>query len=149
MVGSTLPENITKFHNNPIVKLFWIIGGLNVIITLGKITFTFDIPTYFLYTSIFISISFLLYMLGINIFRLIHIIKVLKSDKLDIRNSPLVRIVSLTARVLFCAKRFMRCSWRWRSFNWIWFISWCRTCKYRIGTQILSVFRWNVKNYST
>jgi hypothetical protein len=43
-------------------------------------------------------------MLGINIIRLIHIIKVLRSDKLDVRNSPLDRIASLTARVLFCAK---------------------------------------------
>jgi hypothetical protein len=52
----TLPDNITKFHNNSIVRLFRIIGGLSVIITLGNITLTFDIPTYILYTSIFISI---------------------------------------------------------------------------------------------
>jgi hypothetical protein len=43
-------------------------------------------------------------MLGISIIRLIHIIKVLRSDKLDVRNSPLDRIASLTARLLFCAK---------------------------------------------
>jgi hypothetical protein len=48
----SLPENITKFHNNPIVRLFRIIGGLSLIITLGKITFTFDIPTYILYISL-------------------------------------------------------------------------------------------------
>jgi hypothetical protein len=82
----SLPENVSKFHNKPIVRLFRIMGGLSGIITLGKITFTVDIPTYILYISFFISISFLLYMLGLNIIRLIHIIKVFRSDKLDVRN---------------------------------------------------------------
>jgi hypothetical protein len=43
-------------------------------------------------------------MLGINIIRLIHIIKILGSDELDIRNSPLDRIASLTAIILLCGK---------------------------------------------
>jgi hypothetical protein len=43
-------------------------------------------------------------MLGINIIRFIHIIKILRSDELDVRNSPLDIIASLTARILLCGK---------------------------------------------
>jgi len=100
----TLPDSVTKFHTKPLVRLFRVIGGLSLIITYGKIALTFDIPTYILFISLFISILFIFYMLGISIIRLIHIIKVLRSDKLDVRNSPLDRIASLTARLLFCAK---------------------------------------------
>jgi hypothetical protein len=43
-------------------------------------------------------------MFVINIFRLIHIIKILKSDNLEVRNYPLDRFATLTDRVLFCTK---------------------------------------------
>ena len=43
-------------------------------------------------------------MFSINILRIIHIIKVLGTDELEVRNSPLDRLATLTARVLFCAK---------------------------------------------
>lgn len=87
-ITSTLPENVTKFHNKAIVRLFRFVGGLSVIITLGKVNFSFNIPIYIFYISFFITISFFIYMLGINIIRLIHIIKRFKSDELDVRNSP-------------------------------------------------------------
>lgn len=103
-VTPTLPENITKFHDKPIVRLFRILGGLSVIITLGKVNFSFDLPIYIFYISFFITILFFLYMLVINIIRLIHIVKILKSDELDVRNSPIDRIASLTARILLCGK---------------------------------------------
>ena len=103
-VTSTLPEYITKFHNKAIVRLFRFLGGLSVIITLGKVNFSFNVPIYIFYISFFITILFFVYMLGINIIRLIHIIKILRSDELDVRNSPLDRIASLTARILLCGK---------------------------------------------
>jgi len=104
LITPTLPDNITRFHNNPLVRLFRIIGGLSLIITLGKISLNFNIPSFFYYSSAFISLTFLMYMFVINIFRLIHIIKILKSDKLEVRNSPLDRFATLTARVLLCTK---------------------------------------------
>jgi len=100
----TLPAHIINFHNHPITRIFRIIGGLSILITLGRITLTIDIPNYILYTSNFISILFFIYMLVISILRLIYVFKVLKTDELDVRNSPLDRLASLTARVLFCAK---------------------------------------------
>ena len=38
-------------------------------------------------------------MLGINIIRLIHIIKILRSDELDVRNSPLDIIAYLKSKI--------------------------------------------------
>lgn len=37
-------------------------------------------------------------------YRIKHIYKVLKSDKLDIKNSPLDRLATLAARAILCAK---------------------------------------------
>lgn len=104
-VVPTLPLSIANFHNHPITRIFRIIGGLSILITLGRISLNInEIPNYILYTSNFISILFFIYMLAINILRLIHIIKVLGTDELEVRNSPLDRLASLTARVIFCAK---------------------------------------------
>ena len=101
----TLPVSIANFHNHPITRIFRIIGGLSILITLGKISLNInDIPNYILYASNFISILFFIYMFGINILRLIHIIKVIGTDKLDVKNSPLDSLASLTARLIFCAK---------------------------------------------
>ena len=41
-------------------------------------------------------------MFVINILRLIYIIKLLSTDELDVRNSTLDRLTSLTDRVIFC-----------------------------------------------
>ena len=101
----TLPVSIDNFHNHPITRIFRIIGGLSILITLGRISLNInDIPNYILYISNFISILFFIYRFIINILRLIHIIKLLTTDELDVRNSPLDRLASLTARVIFCAK---------------------------------------------
>jgi hypothetical protein len=40
----------------------------------------------------------------VNYYRIKTIYKTLKSDDLDVRNSPLDRLASITARLLFCAK---------------------------------------------
>jgi hypothetical protein len=104
----TLPSTIANFHNHPITRIFRIIGGITILITLGKISLTInDIPNYILYPSNFISFLFFIYIayaLAINILRLIHVFKVLRTDELDVKNSPLDRLATLTARVLFCAK---------------------------------------------
>lgn len=101
----TLPVSIANFHNQPITRIFRIIGGLSILITLGRISLNInDIPNYILYAFNFISILFFIYMFAINVLRLIHIIKVLGTNELDVRNSPLDRLASLTARVIFCAK---------------------------------------------
>ena len=101
----TLPSSIANFNNHPITRIFRIIGGISILITLGRISLNInDIPNYILYASNFISILFFIYMFAINILRIIHIIKILGTDELDVRNSPLDRLASLTARVLFCAK---------------------------------------------
>ena len=104
-VVPTLPLSIANFHNHPITRIFRIIGGLSILITLGRISLNInEIPNYILYTSNFISILFFIYMFAFSIFRLIHVFKVLRTDELDVKNSPLDRLASLTARVIFCAK---------------------------------------------
>ena len=86
----TLPTTIANFHNHLITRIFRIIGGLSLMFTLGRFSLlNKDIPIYIIYASNFISLLFSIYMFVINIFRLIHIFKVLRSDDLNIRNTPL------------------------------------------------------------
>jgi hypothetical protein len=52
----------------------------------------------------FFASIFWLYHFYVLYYRTIHVIKVLKSDKLEVRNSPLDRFAFLSARFLYCLK---------------------------------------------
>jgi hypothetical protein len=52
----------------------------------------------------FLGILFTIYHLIISYYRIKHIKNILKSDKLDVKNSPLDRLASLAAKALFCFK---------------------------------------------
>lgn len=52
----------------------------------------------------FITLIYTIYQFIISYYRIKHIIAILKSDKLDIRNSPLDRLARLSARALLCFK---------------------------------------------
>jgi len=52
----------------------------------------------------FFALLFTVYHIIISYFRIKEIIKILKSDKLDIRNSPFDRIATLSAKVILCFK---------------------------------------------
>ena len=81
----TLPTAINNFHNQPIIIFFRFIGTISILIILLTISLIIkDIPNYILYPSIFISFIYYIYMFIITIFRLIHSIKILFSDKLNV-----------------------------------------------------------------
>lgn len=80
-----MPDHLIQFQNKPIIRIFRVIGGLSLIITLGQIQF--EIPSYLFYLSFCISFLFLFYLAWINTKRIKHINKVLKSDQLDVKNS--------------------------------------------------------------
>lgn len=86
----SLPLYIYNFHSHPVTRVLRIIGGLSLLITLGRTSLNdyTEIPYLILYTLNFISILFCLYMFIINVIKFIHIIKTLKSNDLDVRNSP-------------------------------------------------------------
>jgi len=47
---------------------------------------------------------FTLYHIIISFYRVKHMLKILRSNELDIKNSPLDKLASMAARALFCLK---------------------------------------------
>lgn len=84
-----LPANIIKVQSYLIIRLIRFLGGLSFLLILSKSYLNY--PKYILYISMFFSIVFTIYHFIITYYRITHIIKLLKSDELNIRNSPLDR----------------------------------------------------------
>jgi len=55
---------------------------------------------FFLYIFLFLTLAFFIYHTVISYYRIIHIYKTLKSDKLNVRNSPLDKLGSIAAKTL-------------------------------------------------
>ena len=98
----TLPTHILNFNNNVFVRIFRVLGGICLLLTLSRVIFQYN--EYFIYLVIIINIFFLLYQFVLIIYRIITIIKLLKSDKLDIRNSPINRFATIFTKGLLCIK---------------------------------------------
>ena len=98
----TLPEKILIFNNYPLVRIFRVLGGLSYLILLGK---------HFIHVSLiikviafFIALLFLIYHLILTFYRIKHVYYLLKSDELNIRNSPLDTFASLVSKALLGLK---------------------------------------------
>ena len=97
----TLPDNILKFQMHLLIRVLRVLGGICTIFLLSKGQ---NYPSYIIYITLLFSITFFIYHTYISYHRTIHIYKTLKSDKLDIRNSPLDHLARLSSRILLCAK---------------------------------------------
>src|SRR5260370_16237283 len=98
----TLPDHVIKFNNRIYVRVFRVIGGISLLSILSRIIFNYN--RYIVYIVIFIIILFSFYHLTLMIYRIIHIYKLLRSDKLDIRNSPINPFPTLFTICLLCIK---------------------------------------------
>jgi hypothetical protein len=101
---STLPDHIKKFQSNPFIRILRVLGGLSIIILISTIRFKYSLPLFIMYTLLAMGFLFLIYHIYISYHRIRNIIRLLKSDELDIRNSPLDRLATLVARTVVCAK---------------------------------------------
>jgi len=96
----TLPDHIIKLQSHPTIRVFRVIGGLSFLLMISKSYYNI----YFYYVIFFISIIFTIYQFYILYHRIKHAIKIFKSDKLEVRNSPLDRLAYLSAKALYCFK---------------------------------------------
>lgn len=103
-VGWNAPvlSKVLNFHNNPLVRIFRVIGGLSVVTVLLKQHTSLYLPLQYL--VLFLSFLHIIYIFIISIIGIIHGFKVLKSDKLNVKNSPLDRFASITGKLLYCWK---------------------------------------------
>ena len=98
----TLPENVIKFQMNPLIRILRVLGGISTILLLSNKVSSYSM--YVFYLVFFFAFLFFIYHIIILVIRFKHIYKILKSDKLDVRNSPLDHFARLSARLILCAK---------------------------------------------
>lgn len=87
----TLPNHIILLNNNPIIRIFRVLAGISILLILThRLNYLGDGLLYFsvLVLCTVLALLFGLYLIFITYHRIKHMIKVLKSDELDIRNSP-------------------------------------------------------------
>jgi hypothetical protein len=107
LLTPTLPDHIIKLNNNPIIRLFRVVSGISILLILTKgLSVLGDGLLYFcvLVFCTILAFLFSIYHIFLNYYRIKHIIKVLKSEELDVRNSPLDRVATLIARIIMCSK---------------------------------------------
>lgn len=98
----TLPENILNFQSKPIIRIIRVIGGISCLSLLGKNLIS--LTGFYIYIAIFFTLIFWIYHLYIAIIRVKHIKFLIKSNELDIRNSPFDRLATLVAKAVLCSK---------------------------------------------
>lgn len=97
-----LPEKVLNLHSHPFVRVFRVIGGISIITVLSNKHLLLFLP--FKYIVLFLALLHFIYIFCINVIKLWYGFKVLKSDKLNVRNSPLDHLASATSKLLFCWK---------------------------------------------
>ena len=80
----TLPENILKIQQHPLIRILRVLGGLSFLFLLSKNHLNFHIS--FLYIAMLFMLLFTIYHIIISYYRLRHVRKLLKSGELDIIN---------------------------------------------------------------
>ena len=98
----TLPEKVMNIHNHPFVRFFRVVGGISIITVLSNKHLFLFLP--FKFIVLFLALLHFIYISSISIIKLIYGFKILKSDKLNVINSPLDHLVSATGKLLYCWK---------------------------------------------
>src|SRR5271154_1808792 len=98
----TLPNHILQIKSYLIIRMLRFIGGLSFLLLVGKSHLNY--PIYVLYSALFFTSIFTIYHFIISYYRIKHIYNILKSNELDIKNSPIDRLATLGARALLCFK---------------------------------------------
>lgn len=95
---SLLPPKVLCFHNNIVVRILRVIGGISVITLLGKWYGDYYIIV------LPIAIFHFIYIILINFCKVVYIVYLWRNGKLDVRNSPLDRLASLGVKLVACTK---------------------------------------------
>jgi hypothetical protein len=80
----TLPDEILKIQSKPIIRIIRFLGGVSFLNLLGNSYFNHNI--WYIYICMFFALIFTIYHFILTYYRFKHIMKIFKSDKLEIRN---------------------------------------------------------------
>jgi hypothetical protein len=96
----SLPSKVLKFHNYIFTRIFRVIGDISIVAFLSR-TYI-NLLIYLQYLVLLMSLLHFSYILMIKIIKIIYGIKLWKSGKLDVRNSPFDKLASSAAKALQC-----------------------------------------------
>lgn len=107
----SLPSNVQYFHNHVFTRIFRVIGGFSIVAFLSgsleqakHYLFSNNILWPLYYLVLFLALSHFIYILAIKTIKIVHMIKVWRSGKLDVRNSPLDKFATSASKLLYCWK---------------------------------------------
>lgn len=104
----SLPKNVLDFHNQIFTRIFRVIGGISIVAFLSGTAKTYLFSSELLwplyYLVLFLALLHFFYIIGIKIIKGIYMVKVWRSGKLEVRNSPLDKFATSAAKLLHCWK---------------------------------------------
>lgn len=89
----TLGPDMVTILNYPLVRVYRVIGGFSLVLFIGQSKITF-LPFEFFIFIMPLAFSFVLFQFYIAYYKFIHIRRLFKEKKLEIRNSPLNRLAT-------------------------------------------------------
>lgn len=98
---SLLPKSVEKFHTNPLIRIFRVLGGLSFILLIGEFIARGSLLFYIILP---LAIVQLIYILVISIIKFCYFIYLWWNKKLEVRNSPLDRIATFGLNLIACVK---------------------------------------------
>nr|YP_009517261.1 hypothetical protein DXG01_000029 [Tephrocybe rancida]YP_009517274.1 hypothetical protein DXG01_000030 [Tephrocybe rancida]AYE93184.1 hypothetical protein DXG01_000029 [Tephrocybe rancida]AYE93185.1 hypothetical protein DXG01_000030 [Tephrocybe rancida] len=93
LTTKTLSSGMLEFQQKPLIRVIRVLGGVSWLAILGKSYIKLN--SFGLYVALFFVIIFFIYQVYVTINRFIYIRRILKSNVLDIKISPLDRYASL------------------------------------------------------
>jgi hypothetical protein len=104
----SLPTSVLDFHNHIFTRIFRVLGGISIVGFLSGTAklylFSSELLWPLYYLVLFLALLHFIYIIGIKIIKVIHMIKVWKSGKLEVRNSPIDRFATSAAKLFQCWK---------------------------------------------
>ena len=83
---------------HPLIRVLRVLGGISTVLVLTKKSLIF--PEFFLYIFLLLTVMFFIYHTYISYHRIIYMYKTLRSDKLDVKNSPIDKLSTLAVKIL-------------------------------------------------
>ena len=97
-----LPNRVLNIHNHPFTRVFRVLGGISIITFLTKKYLLLPYP--FKYMILLIALLHFMYISIISIIKLFYGIRVLRSNKLEVKNSPVDKLATAVGKILYCWK---------------------------------------------
>ena len=99
---SLLPKPVEIFHNHPLIRIFRVIGGISIILFLSSPNWLGN--SYLYWFTFSLAMLHFSHIMIISVIKIYYLLYLWYNKKLEVRNSPLDSIASLTLKLAACIK---------------------------------------------